>query len=68
VDVAALQNEAPVPPHDAIFASFRLRSRDNALRDDAAGADWSPAPSWRVYPGLLAFAPIPTAVIYASDT
>jgi len=29
VDVAALQNEAPVPPHDAIFASFRLRSRDS---------------------------------------
>lgn len=29
VDVAAVQNEAPVPPHDAIFASFRLRSRDS---------------------------------------
>jgi hypothetical protein len=38
------------------------------LRDDAAGTDWPPVLSWFVYTGLSAFAPIRTAVIYASDT
>jgi len=29
VNVAALQNEAPVPADNAIFATFRLRSHDS---------------------------------------
>jgi hypothetical protein len=38
------------------------------VRDDAAATDWRPVLGRFVYTGLSAFAPIRTAVIYASDT
>jgi hypothetical protein len=38
------------------------------LRDDAASTDWPLVLNGLVYTGLSGFAPIRTAVIYASDT